>query len=144
MSLTPTNRYMNFGPFSFGGTALSGVFDFSYDAGISDKQEGADGDPGPTVAVVDWQNPSFSVSTYDAMAIQASLGGTRGTFVATLLDAYNKAGAGGGGKVYTTNALSYIIGANTQARYREFATRQIQVKTVWTDPSTPPVSITTL
>jgi hypothetical protein len=144
MALVATNRYMNFGVFSFNSVVFTGVTDFGIDYGVSDKQEGSDADPGPSVAVVDWQNPSFTVTTLDALALQSSIGGARGIFVATLLDAYNKALTGGGAKQYTTNALSYITGGNVTSRYREFANRQLVIKTVWADGATNPVSLAPL
>lgn len=138
-----TNRYMNYGTFSFGGTAITGIQSFEYDPGVSTKMEGADADPGPTVRVVDFLNPTFSFSTLDANAA-ASQVGNKGIFIATLLDAYNKATASGGGKTYTTNNLSVLTNGQVSSRYREFASRAFRVETTWADPATPPVSIASL
>lgn len=140
--MAATNRYMNFGVFSFAATAVTGVTDFSFDAGISQKDAAGDGDPGPTVRTVDYIDPSFQFTTLDAMALQASLG-SKGVFIATLLDAYNKALTAGGAKVFTTNALS-ILGGSTSSQYRNYGTRQFNVWLTWSDPATPPYAVTAL
>lgn len=142
MSLLATNRYMNFGPFSFAGITLTGVTDFGVQTGISVKKEGSDGDPGPTVMVQDFYDPMFTVTTLNALALQALIGGARGVLIATLLDAYNKALTGGGAKVLTTNSGTLIADAPVTARYREYASRQLTFQTVWLDPATPPYAFT--
>lgn len=141
--MAATNRYMNYGPFTFGDTRIYGIFSFNYSPGISTKMEGSDGDPGPTVRVVDFLDPSFTFETYDANAVQSLLG-TRDEFAATLWDAKNKGTAAGGGKVYASNANSILVNGDVSTRYREFATRSFRVETEWLDPATPPVSITAL
>jgi hypothetical protein len=144
MPLTATNRYFNFGLFSFGGTAITGIQSFGYDVGISDKQEGGDGDPGPTVSIVDWVAPSFQFSTNDAFALSVVPPGTKGIFIATLLDAYNKAATGWGGKIITTNALSYFKSDGIAGQYRDFLKKSTTVQTTWGDPATFPASISPL
>jgi hypothetical protein len=141
---SPSNRYMNFGLFSFAGVPFTGITEFNFDLGLSYKKEGADGDPGPTVGTVDFQDPTFTFTTLDAMSNQANLGGVRGIFIATILDSQNKAAAGGGAKQFVTNALAMLSSASTAARYREYASRQCTVQTIWADPATYPVSTTSL
>ena len=141
--MSASNRYFNFGVCSFASIPILGVTDASYDPGISQKDNAGDADPGPTMRVVDYIDNTFTLTTNDAMALQASLGGTRGVFVLTLLDALNKAATGGGAKVLTTNALS-LLGGTTTAKYRDFATRQLNIWTQWLDPATPPTSVTAL
>ena len=142
-AVSPSNRYFNFGACSFAGTAVLGVTDASFDPGISQKDNAGDNDPGPTMRVVDYTDNTFTLTTNDAMALQTALGGTRGVFILTLLDALNKAAIGGGGKVLTTNALS-LLGGTTTAKYRDFATRQLNIWTQWSDPATPPTSVSSL
>jgi hypothetical protein len=139
---TPSNRYMNYGPVSLGGVAITGVTAVGLNMGISIKKEGGDADAGPTLVVQDWMDPTFTVKTLDAFAAQAQLGGVRGIFIATILDAYNKAAAGGGAKVITTNSSSLVGDAGMDSQYRDFATESLTIQTQWVDPATPPYSIT--
>jgi hypothetical protein len=138
-----TNRYMNFGGFSFNSVAVTGITDFTYDSGLSTKSASGDADPGPTITVVDFANPTFSFTTLDAFALQALIG-TRGVFTGTVRDAYNGVSPNGGAKMFITNGSSILDAGAASFRHREYGTRSYQVATMWLDPATPPVSLSAL
>jgi hypothetical protein len=142
--MAATDRFMNWGPVSLGGTVIVGVQECTFDEGLSTKEESGDFDTGPTVSLVDWRNPFFTVRTLNAGAQLTVAAGTKGIFVATLRDAYNGATASGGAKVFTTNALSYVGARSIQGAHREFATQMMTIKTTNADGATNPVTVTTL
>lgn len=142
--MAASNRYMNWSGVSLASTPITGIQELTFDEGISVKEEGADFDTGPTFSVVDWRNPVFTLRTIDAGAIIATASGVKGVFIAILRDLYNGVTATGGGKTFTTNALSYIGVRQINGQYREFANQSLTIKTTNIDGATNPVAVTSL
>lgn len=142
--MVATNRYMNWSGVTMAGTAVTGVKEISFDEGISIKEESADFDLGPTCSVVDWRNPSFSITLIDAMILFSQISGAKGIFQAVLRDAFNGATASGGGKTFATNSNAYIGGRQIGGAHREFARQTLMVKTMSADGVTNPVTVTAL
>lgn len=136
-----TNRYKNWSGVAFASAPLTGVKTVAFDSGLQDLRESADVDMGVSLGGIIFYDPTFTVTTIDAMALQASLSGTYGVFTAVLEDWYNKATTGGGAKRFTTNANSYIASANSDGSHNQTATRQLSVRTVMPDGVTNPVSV---
>jgi hypothetical protein len=141
MSLIDSKRRMNWSGTSFATHPIDGVKRVSIDRGITDLQEGADMDLGPTIAIVTQRNPSFTVNTISA-TITIPFEDAVGVFTTTLNDARNQAAVGGGGVVFTTNALSYIGADGIEGEFMNLATDTVTFKTCWTDGVTNPISVT--
>jgi hypothetical protein len=139
MPLTDSKRKMNWSATSFNSTAIDGVKKIAFDNGITDLQEGADGDLGPTISIVTFQNPSFTVTTINAGILLSTAAGVTGVFTTTLNDARNRAVVGGFGIVFTTNNLSYIGPRGVEGDYNALASQNVTFKTSWTDGVTNPV-----
>jgi hypothetical protein len=143
-----TNRYMNTSGWSFtpaGGTliALTGITSYSFDEGISTKKESADFDAFPTVSVCDFRDPTITLDTLDAFALEVTVSGVKGALTGTVRDAYNGVTTGGGGRTISM-ANAQIQGRTSTHAHREFGRRQLVFGAVSVDGATHPVSTTAL
>lgn len=137
-----SNRYKNWSSTSFATTAIDGVRHVDFDGNITAIQEGADVDAGPTICIVTFQNPTFTVHSYNCGVLLSANPGTPGVFTTTMNDARNGSTAGGGAKVFTTNALSYIGGRTINGDFNQLSMQNLTFHTCWADGVTNPVSVT--
>ena len=139
-----SKRYRNWLNTTFATTAIDGVKSISMDHGITDLRDAADNDLGPTHAVVIMVDPTFTITTVNAMVLSASAAGLKGVFTTTFLDSYNGVTTGGGAVTFTTNSLSYIGGKSVEGQFNTLGTQTLTVKTTWADGVTNPVTITSV
>jgi hypothetical protein len=145
--MAATNRYRNvtvaWTPQGGSLVAMTGIKDFDYDEGNSILQEAADFDSFPTVGGVTMAMPKITLSTLDAFALYATLGGQKGTLAVTVRDHYNGATSAGGGKTLTMS--NAFLGERTiKGAFNQLATQSVTFHSTSTDGSTHPVAITAL
>lgn len=143
-----TNRYMNTSGWGFTPTSgslvnLTGVTNYSFDEGISTKKESADFDQFPTVSVNDFRDPTITLDTLDAFALETQAAGVKGTLVGTIRDAYNGATVSGGGRTVTMTNCQ-LQGRTSTHAHREYGRRQLVFGAISSDGATHPVSTTAL
>lgn len=144
MAISPSNRYFNTSAVSFtpsGGslTAITGVTSIAFDEGISTKKEGADFDAFPTVSVTDYHDPTITIDTIDAFALESVLAGQKGSLTYAARDSTNAMAAGGGGRTITM-ANAQIQGRSNTHPYRDYARRQLVFGAISADGATSPIS----
>jgi hypothetical protein len=145
--MAATNRYRNnnvtWTP--SGGTVipLTGIKTVSYDEGNQVLEESADSDAYHTVGTVVLSSPKITVDSIDAMALFATLAGTRGTIAVTLRDHLNGATAGGGAKLITMSN-AYLGPRTLNSPYNQLAHQSLTFHSISLDGQTHPVAITLL
>ncbi len=145
MSLTPSKRWKNFLTVTWNATVLDGIKSITLDSQIQLLTDMGDNDLFPTFMVQSFQNPVFTLSTTDAMALFASVGtGTPAVFLFDLPDAKNAIATGGGGYSFTTNNLSLFGSSSRKGDYNQYWTQDLTVNTCSIDGATNPVAVAAL
>lgn len=143
MPATPTKRFMNWTAVEFGTQIFTGVTTLKWTKGGSTKVFSGDGDRMPTCIVADFTEPKATLACADEAAVNSCPVGTRGTLIATRLDAKNYALTGGGGLTYT-GINGIITDGDVGGAHREYGEGNLSISFESSDGVTNPVSTAAL
>lgn len=143
--MAATNRYMNTSAVGWtpsGGSlaTLTGIKSFAYDEGGESLLEAADFDLFDTVGGINKLAPKVTLETIDAMALYATVAGTKGTLVATVRDFTNGVTASGGAKTFTVSN-AFLKTRPSTFQFRQLGTQTLTFETTSTDGATHPVAV---
>ena len=145
-----TNRTINVGPVTWtpAGTGavavvLTGIKSVSYDEKIEVVKETADAELFNTVAAAVHFEPTMQVETINPYQLMTTVGGSRGSLVFTIRDAYNGIQAGGGG--YTLTMANAFLETRSQAYKKSaYGTQNLSFGAISSDGVSHPVSVSAL
>lgn len=143
-----TNRTINVGPVTWtpsGGVAvtLTGIKTANYDEKIEVIKETADAELFNTVAAAVHFEPTMALETINPYQLIATVGGSRGTLVVTVRDAYNGIAALGGG--YTLTMANAFLEQRSQSyKKNAYGTQNLSFGAISADGLSHPVSVAAL